>query len=874
MKKSFAPPASKVLLVVLAWLFGAVGAWAETPSSYLVVRRIAPVMKTPGPYKLVDQGRGILDREGIEACVYYGNRVTLAPAPGRHGAKWGLLRFAGRTLGYVEREALIPFPPHESTSPRPFCVRPEKLPLFLLPGKRPLSGFSPFFLPRGVTVTGVGRTRAAGEEWVLLRFGSQTYEERPEDLLNRYAWARAGDLIPLGASYRPDTSRIRPDQLPSLVLTQQDDSRQSRFALSEKEKKALLGRGFLVDPKPLILPELEVDDLVESYPRNRDHVTPLFLTTDLGFHAFHLLFDRMLQKTEVQTFSPALGALLGRMERGLEARGAALAASPRGTAVRDLLRDYLAVARFLLAGKGTLSPRARQEADRILAARGRYRSPFSGREEDYTFFQPRGHYTLSPTLQRYFRAMAFLGGVTFPLKNPDPEVQARSAGSVGVLCLLLEDPATQKVWKGLFDPFTFLVGASNDNSWYDYGPVTKRLFSPQTLSDPARLETFRQALVAASRPPLILGAPAPRVGATQQEREDAALGFRFLGRRFTFDALIFGTLTSPRTGSDLKPRNLPDPLDVMAVLGSRTALEETRPFREFPRYGENQEALRARWKEFPRDPLSRNVYSSLLRLYGDYFRPSEGGQFFARSPQWDAKKLLTASASWAELKHDTILYGEQSGAEMGSGGDVWYAPDFLTPEPRGYVEPEPRVFAGLSALCGQVREFLVRGGSADKEYPQKLRTFGALMDRLGRIAAQQVSGAEIRQEDYRFLREFPAELSRDLLLPEDLLQLFPPVPEEVRDRLRMALVADVATDHLDGRALYVATGAPRRLLVFVDDPWGGPRVTVGSVYSFYSFVRPLSEGRMDDEAWKKRVYGGPPGDLEALRPRWTRVLEP
>ena len=104
-------------------------------------------------------------------------------------------------------------------------------------------------------------------------------------------------------------------------------------------------------------------------------------------------------------------------------------------------------------------------------------------------------------------------------------------------------------------------------------------------------------------------------------------------------------------------------------------------------------------------------------------------------------------------------------------------------------------------------------------------------------------------------------------------QLYPPVAEDVRDRLRMALVADVATDYFAGRALHVATGTPRHINVFVDDPWGGPRVTRGAVFSFYSFARPLASGRMDDAAWKKLVYGKDQKALDALRPAWTRKPE-
>ncbi|HQK25042.1 MAG TPA: hypothetical protein PK393_05920, partial [Synergistaceae bacterium] len=107
MKKSGAFAA---LAMVWVWaLFGAVpGEGAE--KFWLVTRHIAPVMRSPGTYTAVEDGRGIQDQEGIEACVYYGSRVTVAPVSGKHGAQWVKLMFHGSSLGYVEKEALVPFP--------------------------------------------------------------------------------------------------------------------------------------------------------------------------------------------------------------------------------------------------------------------------------------------------------------------------------------------------------------------------------------------------------------------------------------------------------------------------------------------------------------------------------------------------------------------------------------------------------------------------------------------------------------------------------------------------------------------------------------------------------------------------------------------
>ena len=67
----------------------------------------------------------------------------------------------------------------------------------------------------------------------------------------------------------------------------------------------------------------------------------------------------------------------------------------------------------------------------------------------------------------------------------------------------------------------------------------------------------------------------------------------------------------------------------------------------------------------------------------------------------------------------------------------------------------------------------------------------------------------------------------------------------------MALIADVATDAVDGRVLEVATGTPQRITVVVKDAYGGTRWAVGYVYSWYEFP---STKRWADSEWKKVIY--------------------
>jgi len=78
---------------------------------------------------------------------------------------------------------------------------------------------------------------------------------------------------------------------------------------------------------------------------------------------------------------------------------------------------------------------------------------------------------------------------------------------------------------------------------------------------------------------------------------------------------------------------------------------------------------------------------------------------------------------------------------------------------------------------------------------------------------------------------------------------------EIRDPsfLQMALVADVATDAVQGRVLEEGIGTPQKIIVVVKDASGGTRLTVGFVYSWFEFA---SDKRWSDSEWKKPIYSG------------------
>ena len=65
---------------------------------------------------------------------------------------------------------------------------------------------------------------------------------------------------------------------------------------------------------------------------------------------------------------------------------------------------------------------------------------------------------------------------------------------------------------------------------------------------------------------------------------------------------------------------------------------------------------------------------------------------FMQTDAWAAKDQQTGFGSYAELKHDTILYTKQAVGEMGAAGPP-------PPPSRNWVEPDPVPFARLSAMA-------------------------------------------------------------------------------------------------------------------------------------------------------------------------------
>jgi hypothetical protein len=164
----------------------------------------------------------------------------------------------------------------------------------------------------------------------------------------------------------------------------------------------------------------------------------------------------------------------------------------------------------------------------------------------------------------------------------------------------------------------------------------------------------------------------------------------------------------------------------------------------------------------------------------------KGYPLYMQGPLFAAKQLETQLGSYTELRHDTILYEKPNYAELGDGWDE--APP--KPLPMGLVEPNLPFWGELL----RVVDYIAEGFEENDLFPQDLEEYGALtmfrdtVSRCGKLAAKQLEGKPLTEEEYEFIRLFPLDY---MAAAADGYGGVPPI-----DVYRSALVVDIQTGNL------------------------------------------------------------------------------
>ncbi|HTK04882.1 MAG TPA: DUF3160 domain-containing protein [Candidatus Eisenbacteria bacterium] len=500
---------------------------------------------------------------------------------------------------------------------------------------------------------------------------------------------------------------------------------------------------------------------------------------------------------------------------------------------------------------------------------------------DFTQFTPRGTYTSSSLRRQYFRGMKWFIQVPFFLKSPD-----LTAYAFALTELMAEDPASLKDYDKLEAAIDFMVGTSDDLMPVDY---LQALDAGKGTADPA---AAAMAYLAKAREPKIKDLAAEYAAAGTEQSDEVRLktkGMRFFSGKFIMDSYWTGFLTqgdeAPRPGYPAKLPPMASSLEVMALLGSSYAKSQIPKLDFYTKENgaaidkalgelaaENAKLVDADWR--------RNLYTSWLWTIQSLFA-WQGAHHdelprFMQSPAWDAKTLMTASASWTELRHATILYAKQSFAELGAGFNENCDDRRVPPPPKAYIEPQLETYARLRYLAERTGTGLKEQGyELTNLFP--LERFAALMDLVQEYVKKELADTKLSETVIRSSRPDPNDATKTcdeqvidgesdweklrLGIISGLRESIPtPIEGPIlpaKDR-RAALVADVHTggdsDHPTS-ILYEGTGVPYVIFAAVSDV-NGPRLTAGFVSAHYEFTKAYGGKRLTDEEWQKNFYEG------------------
>ncbi len=350
--------------------------------------------------------------------------------------------------------------------------------------------------------------------------------------------------------------------------------------------------------------------------------------------------------------------------------------------------------------------------------------------------------------------------------------------------------------------------------------------------------------------------PAPQInGGLLLDTEGATKlkGWRFMGQRFIPDSYIFQQLVYANVGTEAKPRAFPKGLDVPAAMGSDRASAILKQMGEsdYANYDRQMQKMRDEFGKVDQPTWTQNLYWGWLYSLKPLAAPKgDGYPAFMRNEAWTDKQLYSYLGSWTELRHDTILYAKQSYA-VGSGAP---APPKATPTPppppRGYVEPQPEVYARLQALAQQTKDGLTARKLLAPDFSAEFDTMISLLTRLRNISTLELTGGSLSDTDYAFIREFGSSIKgvQDFTLNQADIS-------SGADE-RMAIVADVHTDPNSGKVLEEGVGNALTIVAIAPVD-GQPSLLVGASYSQYEFTHDMSD-RLTDEQWQQQLNNPPP----------------
>ncbi|MES2823999.1 MAG: DUF3160 domain-containing protein [Pseudomonadota bacterium] len=554
--------------------------------------------------------------------------------------------------------------------------------------------------------------------------------------------------------------------------------------------------------------ELPSNQLYELYDSESYHCggydqstpsRPYLVTTDIFWELYASAFEGIFILSEKQAAVPNFWKFVQSASDSLKAK-------PESKITK--------VFAALIAVKDGITTNS--EAAKILASSGISNSSITNDKFDFGDLKPRSHYVTDVELQNYFRASKYLMSIQFD--NVDIEQLKKLPSDVIQNAL---------AWIDIYTPF--IAPSKRPLVWKSHTTMPKYILHPDKNT-----QLF----------PLSWG----------------------MDNEILFSTVYHDSL--PKAEQIAGPnglRLLPSGLDIASVLGSKfaeTILTETGEFQKYPPLKIQIDNLKIRYSE-SKNVNNTSLYQQWISGLSTQWAESitaPGGVI--QKNFWLRKRLQTGLASWATLRHATLLVNERSVAECGESG---FEQIVLRP-PRGYVEPDPATFDVISGLFDATIQMvkthgtqwtgstLTENGDAPDLQNGVIRRLTESRDKIREfrdMAKKELDGQPLTNQEYEKILYVGRAAEHNFLIFKSLAQkefaLSTPDP--------IPKVADVAG--ASGQYLLAGVGNPLEWDQIVPF-FGRKQIVKGSSYSYYETV---ANEVMDDGEWRAKL-------ATHSRPKW------
>ena len=665
------------------------------------------------------------------------------------------------------------------------------------------------------------------------------------------------------------------------------DSIDTKYSLTDYEKSLLHDHGFMVSQR---LSRPSIGEILLDIHHND---LPVFVSTDAILYAYHVSYDRILREVELGYLISKVTDILMSMKNSFPQLNLTYSSVP-GMSQSLLDVDFYITVGLKLIGQN-VNPYFTQNTvkvdtfyNRAMEASGFTSDTlFSANcvAHDWSQFKPRGHYDSDdyPQLRLYFRTMTWLGRIEMylikpTLGSPDCEPQTfediqRQIIDANLVYELMNMSNAYNDYEDAENVIRFFVG-NQDNVTLDnlnYLRTAVQVNSASQLLDSLKVVEYQDTLSNQSFAYQLILSQILMGNPIAGDSVVPASSFLLFGQRYVDDSYVTGSVVYDRItymGQRIC-RLFPSALDPMYALGNNAAAQLLIPELDTYHYALNLAALRYLFDSFPPDYWNSTMYKIWLKTIKALNPPEERSDLpeFMKTAAFWQEKLNTQLASWAELRHDNLLYAKQS-----------YTGYPVCSYPYSYVEPFPDFYATLKEAGQSGYNYFQNIQFLDNDIKQNILDYFSNLqftcDTLKSICEKELSDAPLSTEESNFLKNmmfqettytgteyngwYPALVYQDNAYNHEGLMS------------ANYIVADVHTTPADcegvfmGWVTHVGTGPFDAGVFIAKIPGGEDCAFIGPVLSYRQYVT-TGLLRLTDDEWSSQYM------FSSMRPDWVNL---